>query len=100
MTEKLYIGNLADELTAGALKAVLKMRGNVLEVQILEDEQVAGGERFAFVRMSSEAEAQTMIEIFDGLEVAGKHIVVSPTRAKLNEQKQGGYGGYGRHGKR
>ena len=99
MSDKLYVGNLADELTAGAIKALFKMRANVVDIKILEDDQVAGGERFAFVQMSSEAAAQTIIEIFDGLEVAGKHLVVSQTRAKLDEQKKGGYGGYGKRGK-
>ena len=115
MSKKLYVGNLAFQTTSQDLQQLFGQAGTVESAQIIEDRDTGQSKGFAFVEMSTEAEAASAIEQFNGKEVAGRMLKVNEARPRENRSgggggrnfggNRGGYGGNrggggGNHGRR
>src|SRR6476659_9358090 len=97
MSKKLYVGNLAFQTTSQDLQQLFGQAGSVESAQIIEDRDTGRSKGFAFVEMSTEAEAAAAIEQFNGKEVGGRALKVNEARPKEN---RGGGGGRGFGGNR
>ena len=101
MSKKLYVGNLAFQTTTLDLQQLFGQAGTVESAQIIEDRDTGQSKGFAFVEMSTEAEAASAIDQFNGKEVAGRMLKVNEARPRENRSGGGGRnfggtrGGYG-----
>ncbi len=101
MAKKLYVGNLAFQTTSQDLQELFAQAGTVESASIIEDRDTGQSKGFAFVEMSTDAEAASAIEQFNGKEVAGRMLKVNEARPRENRSGGGGRnfggnrGGYG-----
>src|SRR5690242_11960609 len=96
MSKKLYVGNLAFQTTTQELQTLFGQAGTVESAQIIEDRDTGQSKGFAFVEMSTDAEAASAIDQFNGKEVAGRMLKVNEARPR--ENRSGGGGGRGGFG--
>jgi RNA recognition motif-containing protein len=101
MGSKLYVGNLSFNTTESDLKSLFSSAGSVSEAALVTDRETGNSRGFAFVTMSSDAEAQAAISQFSGKEVDGRSLTVNEARPR--EEGGGGrrsFGGGNRGGGR
>jgi cold-inducible RNA-binding protein len=95
MGRRLYIGNLAYGVTEQDLRdAFSEGGGNITDVKVIMDRETGRSRGFAFVEMSSDAEAAQAIETLNGRDIQGRPISVSEARERTGGGGGGG-GGYG-----
>jgi RNA recognition motif-containing protein len=82
---KLYVGNLSYNVTSEELREAFTAYGAVESVNVIE------GKGFAFVEMSTQAEAENAKKELDGSVVKGRNIKVNA--AQPPKSKRGGRGG-------
>ena len=100
MAKKLYVGNLAFQTTTQDLQDLFSQAGTVESAQIIEDRDTGQSKGFAFVEMSTEEEAASAIDQFNGKEVAGRMLKVNEARPRENRGGGGGGRGFGGGGNR
>ena len=100
---KIYVGNLAFDVTEDELTAEFGAFGKVESVAIPAD-KISGRPRgFAFVEMASKSEAEAAIEGLNGKTLKDRTIVVNESRPRADNRGGGSYGdrrssGYGSGG--
>src|SRR5688572_29701685 len=95
MGTKLYVGNLSYNTTEESLRGAFEADGRqVQEVAIITDRMTGQSRGFAFVTMSSPADAEAAIGALDGASLDGRTLKVSEAR----ERGSGGGGGGGGFG--
>lgn len=77
---RLYVGNLAREVTDAELEALFATAGTVVAVQVVLDRIHGRSRGFAFVEMATEAEAERALERFNGHVIGGRPMVVNEAR--------------------
>ena len=95
MSKKLYVGNLAFQTTSQDLQQLFAQAGTVESASVIEDRDTGQSKGFAFVEMSTEEEAASAIEQFNGKEVAGRALKVNEARPRENRGGGGGGRGFG-----
>jgi cold-inducible RNA-binding protein len=103
MSTKLYVGNLAFQTTNQELEQLFGQAGTVQSASVVEDRDTGRSRGFAFVEMSSQDEATSAIEQFNGKEVGGRALKVNEAKPRENrgggrgfsENRGGGYGASG-----
>jgi cold-inducible RNA-binding protein len=93
MSTKLYVGNLAFQTTSQELEQLFGQAGTVQSASVVEDRDTGRSRGFAFVEMSSQEEATSAIDQFNGKEVGGRALKVN--EAKPRENRGSSYGGDG-----
>lgn len=91
MGNKLYVGNLSYSVADELLQQKFSEFGTVNSAKVMMDRDSGRSKGFAFVEMSSDAEAQAAIRGMNGQSVDGRAIVVNEARPK--EERSGGFGG-------
>jgi cold-inducible RNA-binding protein len=92
MSTKLYVGNLAFQTTSQELQQLFGQAGTVQSASVVEDRDTGRSRGFAFVEMSSQEEATSAIDQFNGKEVGGRALKVNEAKPREN---RGGGGGRG-----
>ncbi len=101
MGKKLYIGNLPFSATEQVLAETFAQCGTVESAKIITDRDSGRSKGFGFVEMSSDTEAQTAIEKFNGADFSGRPLTVNEAKPMApKENRGGGYGGGGFGGNR
>jgi RNA recognition motif-containing protein len=85
---KLYVGNLPYSANQQTLQDTFSKCGTVQSVNVISDRDSGRSKGFAFVEMSSNAEAQKAIQEFNGSSLDGREIKVN--EAKPQEKRSGG----------
>jgi RNA recognition motif-containing protein len=85
---KLYVGNMTYDTTEEQLRTMFAEAGTVVEVAVIKDRDTGTAKGFAFVTMSSQADAAKAISLFNGKEVSGRPLTVNP--AKPREDRPSG----------
>ena len=101
MSTKLYVGNLSFQTTTQDLEALFAQAGTVQSASVMEDRETGRSRGFAFVEMSTQEEATSAIEQFNGKEVGGRALKVNEAKPRENRggggrgfsNNRGGYGG-------
>jgi RNA recognition motif-containing protein len=93
MGKKLYVGNLSYDVSSADLEQLFAPHGTVESAQVIEDRSTGRSKGFAFVEMSSAAEAEAAISALNGQEQGGRTLTVNEARPR--EPRGGGRGGYG-----
>jgi len=105
---KIYVGNLAFDVTEDEIAAEFGTYGKVESVAIPSD-KISGRPRgFAFVEMASKSEAEAAIAGLNGKMLKNRAIVVNESRPRpdnrggssYGNRRSGGYGGGGYGGGR
>lgn len=91
MEVKLYVGNLSFSTTEDELRSLFAQAGTVQTADIIKDRDTGNSKGFAFVTMSSQAEADEAVKKFNGFSFGNRELKVNPARPK----EEGGRGGYG-----
>jgi RNA recognition motif-containing protein len=91
MGKRLYVGNLAYSVTEAELRDVFAEVGNVAEVKVVLDRDTGRPRGFAFVEMSSDAEATDAMSKLNGSELQGRSMNIK----EAQERSGGGGGGRG-----
>ena len=92
MSTKLYVGNLAFQTTSQELQELFTQAGTVESASVVEDRDTGRSRGFAFIEMSTQDEANSAIEQFNGKEVGGRALKVNEAKPREN---RGGGGGRG-----
>ncbi|MFO0565305.1 MAG: RNA-binding protein [Polyangiaceae bacterium] len=92
MSNRLYVGNLAFHTTEDVLQDAFAKVGSVTEAKLIIDRETGRSRGFAFVTMSSAAEAQRAIAELNGAELDGRALKVN----EAEERRPRGGGGGGR----
>jgi len=90
MSTKLYVGNLAFQTTNQQLQDLFAQAGTVQSASVVEDRDTGRSRGFAYVEMSSNAEAAAAIEQFNGKDLGGRLLKVN--EAKPRENRNGSTG--------
>jgi RNA recognition motif-containing protein len=85
---KLYVGNMTYDTTEEQLRTMFAEAGSVVTVDVIKDRNTGTAKGFAFITMSSQADAAKAITLFNGKEVGGRPLTVNP--AKPREERPGG----------
>src|SRR5215216_2965166 len=93
MSTKLYVGNLAFQTTSNELEQLFGTAGTVQSANVVEDRDTGRSRGFAFVEMSSEAEATSAIQQLNGREVGGRALKVNEAKPRENRDGGRGFGG-------
>ena len=91
MGKKLYVGNLPFSATEQSLVDTFSQCGTVETAKLITDRDTGRSKGFGFVEMSSDEEANTAIDKFDGQDYDGRPMKVN--EAKPMEPRRGGGGG-------
>src|SRR6185295_7161780 len=91
MNTKLFVGNLSFNTTENDLQDAFAAHGTVLEANLMMDRATGRPRGFAFVTMSTDAEAQTAISAMNGVQMDGRALTVNAARPR--EERSGGGGG-------
>lgn len=102
MSSKLYVGNLPYEASETDLQAHFAQAGGVESVSLMRDRATGQARGFAFVQMSSDADAQTAISQLNDQPFGGRRLMVNEARpqAPRSDGFGGGGGGGGRRPRR
>ena len=102
MSTKLYVGNLAFQTTSQELEQLFGQAGTVQSASVVEDRDTGRSRGFGFVEMSSQDEAASAIEQFNGKEIGGRYLKVNEAKPRENhggggrgfsDNRGGGFGG-------
>ena len=95
MENKLYVGNLPYTVSENDLTSLFSEAGNVTSVAVIKDRETGRSKGFGFVEMSSQAEAEEAIRMFNGYEYGERPLKVNVARPR---EERGGGPGQGRGG--
>jgi RNA recognition motif-containing protein len=93
MGKKLYVGNLAFDVTSHELSDLFAQAGVCDSASVITDRDTGQSRGFGFVEMGSNGDAQEAIQRFDGHEFKGRALKVNEAR-----DRESGGGGGGRRG--
>ena len=88
MDVKLYVGNLAYATTEDELRTLFAQAGTVASVAVIKDRDTGQSKGFAFVEMSTQAEAQKAISQFNAKEFGDRALTVNLARPR---EERGGF---------
>lgn len=88
MEVKLYVGNLSYETTEQGLRELFMQAGSVVSVAVIKEPGSNRSKGFGFVEMSSQADAQKAISMFNGHTLNDRQLTVNVARPR--EERGGG----------
>lgn len=88
MEVKLYVGNLAYTTTEADLRILFAQAGSINSIDLIKDRDTGESKGFAFVTMSSQADAQKAIGMFNAFTMQNRELKVNT--AKAREDRAGG----------
>ena len=89
MQVKLYVGNLSYSTTEDDLRTLFAQAGAVASVALIKDRDTGRSKGFAFVEMSTQAEAQKAISMFNTFKLGDRELTVNLARPR---EERGGFG--------
>ncbi len=92
MEVKLYVGNLSYSTTEDSLRTLFTQAGTVSSVALIKDRYTGQSKGFAFLEMSTQAEAQKAVSMFNGFMMGDRELKVNLARPR---EERGGFGNRG-----
>lgn len=77
MEVKLYVGNLSYETSEDDLRNLFAHAGVVASVSLIRDRDTGRAKGFAFIEMTTEAEAQKAISLYGGFKMNDRDLTVN-----------------------
>ncbi len=91
---KLYVGNLSFNSSEDDITDAFSAHGTVTSVNVITDRETGRPRGFAFVEMSSGAEAQSAIQAMDGQDLDGRSLKVNVAKPRESRPSGGNRGGW------
>jgi RNA recognition motif-containing protein len=91
MDVKLYVGNISYDTTEEELRTLFSQAGTVESVEIIKDRNTGRSKGFAFVKMSSQTEAEKAISLFNETLLDNRAIKVNIARPREERPPRGRY---------
>jgi RNA recognition motif-containing protein len=88
MENKLYVGNLSYGTTEDDLRSLFAEAGTISSIALIKDRETGRSKGFAFIEMSSQAEAETAISMFNGKVLNERELTVNIARPR---RERGGF---------
>lgn len=88
MTNRLFVGSLAFNVTNSQLEDLFNQAGKVKQVNLITDKFSGQSRGFAFVEMSTKDEALDAVKKFNNFELEGRKIVVNEAREREDRGMQ------------
>jgi cold-inducible RNA-binding protein len=95
MATKLYVGNLSFDTSEGDIRQIFEPYGTVTSCNLIMDKFTGKSRGFAFVEMSSPAEASKAIAEEHGKDHGGRALTVNEAKPREDRPRGGGGGGGG-----
>ena len=89
MEVKLFVGNMTYDTTEETLRTMFAEAGTVVSVDVIKDRNTGMSKGFAFITMSSQADAAKAISLFNGKDIDGRPLKVDTAKAR-EERPSGG----------
>ena len=96
METTLYVGNLDYSATEDDLRKLFTQAGEVQSVNVIKDRDTGRSKGFAFVEMSTQAEAEKAISLLNGFSFHNRSLTVNLARPREDRARNRG-GGRQRH---
>lgn len=93
---KIFVGNLAREVTEDDLREAFSAHGQVASVAVIRDRQTGQVRGFGFVEMPNETEARAALAALNGATIKGNALRVSEAHGQGPTRGGRGGGGTGR----
>jgi RNA recognition motif-containing protein len=93
MNEKLYVGNLAYATTEADLRQLFAQAGSVTACELIKDRDTGQSKGFAFVTMSTQAEAEKATQMFNAYSLGQRALTVNIARPREARSASGHRGG-------
>lgn len=90
MNEKLYVGNLTYGTTENELRELFAQAGTVTSCDLIKDRDSGQSKGFAFVTMSSQAEAEKATSMFNAYSLDNRALTVNTAKPR---EERGSFGG-------
>ncbi len=90
---RLYVGNLAFQTTDADLRDFFAAAGGVGTVNLMRDRFTGKSRGFGFVDMTSPAEAEKAVELFNDKELQGRALTVTLARPREDRPPRSSGGG-------
>lgn len=97
MNKKLYVGGLSYSTTEQGLRELFSRVGDVDSVNVITDRDTGRSKGFGFVEMANEADAESAIQEYNGIEFEGRRLTVSEAKPQAPRGSAGPRGGGGRN---
>ena len=91
MEVKLYVGNLSYSTSEDELRTLFAQAGNVTSVAVIKDRDTGSSKGFAFIEMTTQAEAQSAITMFNNYQLGERPLTVNMAKPR---EERGGSSGY------
>ena len=88
MESKIYVGNLSYSTTEDDLRTLFAQAGSVTSVALIKDRDSGQSKGFAFVEMTSQADVQKAISMFNTYTLDNRQLTVNVARPR--EERGGG----------
>ena len=82
METKLFVGNLSYDTSEDDLRTLFTEAGTVSSVSLITDRDTGRSKGFAFIEMSSQAEAEQAIKRFNGFSLGDRELKVDKARPR------------------
>jgi RNA recognition motif-containing protein len=98
MEVKIYVGNLSYQTTEDDLRMLFAKSGEVSSVALIMDRDTGTSKGFAFVEMTTQAEAEKAISTLNGFNLDNRDLKVNmakprePRGSGFKKQQNRGYG--------
>ena len=87
MDNKLYVGNLPFSTTEEDLRTMFAQAGTVVSVSLIKDRDSGRSRGFAFVELSTQAEAEKAVSLFNNTPLENRSLKVNLARPKEDSEK-------------
>jgi RNA recognition motif-containing protein len=88
MEVRLHVGNLAKTTTEDELQTLFAQAGQVASVTVITDRDSGTSKGFAFIEMTTEAEAEQAITILNGYNLSDQELKVSLAKPRRDDQRR------------
>lgn len=86
---RIYVGNIAHEVTDADLRQAFEAFGRVESATVLKDKFTGESRGFGFVEMPSESEARSAINDLNGKDLKGRTLTVNEARPRADTGRGG-----------
>ena len=83
MEARLYVGNLSYTTTDEDLRALFAQAGTVVSVAVIKDRDTGTSKGFGFVEMTTQAEAQNAISMFNAYQLGERALTVNMAKPRV-----------------
>ena len=90
MAKRLFVGNLTYTATSAQLEELFSQVGKITSLNLITDKFSGQSKGFAFVELTTDAEADEAIKKFNNFELDGRKMVVNEARPQEKKDSSGG----------